>query len=57
MILITHKLKEIKAAADYCTIIRQGKYINTVDVDEVNENQLASMMVGRDVEFQVAKRK
>ena len=55
VILITHKLKEIKAAADYCTIIRQGKYINTVDVDEVNENQLASMMVGRDVEFQVAK--
>ena len=56
VILITHKLKEIKAAADYCTIIRQGKYINTVDVDEVNENQLASMMVGRDVEFQVAKK-
>ena len=56
VILITHKLKEIKAAADYCTIIRQGKYINTVDVDEVDENQLASMMVGRDVEFQVAKK-
>ena len=56
VILITHKLKEIKAAADYCTIIRQGKYINTVDVDEVNENQLASMMVGRDVEFKVEKK-
>ena len=55
VILITHKLKEIKAAADYCTIIRQGKYINTVKVDEVDENDLASMMVGRNVEFVVEK--
>lgn len=57
VILITHKLKEIKAAADYCTIIRQGKYIDTVKVDEVDENALASMMVGRDVEFKVEKKK
>ena len=56
VILITHKLKEIKAAADYCTIIRQGKYIDTVKVDEVDENALASMMVGRDVEFKVGKK-
>jgi ABC-type uncharacterized transport system ATPase subunit len=34
ILLITHKLKEIKAAADCCTIIRLGKYIDTVDVDE-----------------------
>ena len=34
IILITHKLKEIKASADYCTIIRQGKYIQTVNVAE-----------------------
>lgn len=56
IILITHKLKEIKAAADYCTIIRQGKYINTVAVNEVTENELASMMVGRNVEFKVDKK-
>lgn len=56
IILITHKLKEIKESADYCTIIRQGKYINTVAVDEVNENELASMMVGRTVEFKVDKK-
>lgn len=55
IILITHKLKEIKASADYCTIIRLGKYINTVKVDEVNENDLARMMVGRNVTFQVEK--
>lgn len=57
VILITHKLKEIKAAADCCTIIRQGKYIKTVDVDKVNENDLASLMVGRNVEFVVDKKK
>lgn len=56
VILITHKLKEITASADYCTIIRQGKYIDTVKVDEVNENELAAKMVGRNVEFKVKKK-
>ena len=55
IILITHKLKEIKASADYCTIIRLGKYIGTVDVADVTEDQLASMMVGRQVTFSVDK--
>ena len=55
IIIITHKLKEIKAAADVCTIIRQGKYIDTVDVEKVSENELASMMVGRSVTFTVDK--
>lgn len=55
IILITHKLKEITASSDYCTIIRQGKYIDTVKVDDVNENDLAAMMVGRDVSFRVEK--
>lgn len=56
VILITHKLKEIKASSDHCTIIRQGKYIRTVKVDDVNENDLAAMMVGRDVNFVVEKK-
>lgn len=55
VILITHKLKEITACSDYCTIIRQGKYIDTVKVSDVNENELAAMMVGRDVNFKVDK--
>lgn len=55
VILITHKLKEIKASADYCTIIRQGKFINTVKVSDVNESQLAAMMVGREVTDKVHK--
>ena len=56
VILITHKLKEIKACSDYCTIIRQGKYIQTVKVADVSENDLAAMMVGRDVSFKVDKK-
>ena len=55
IILITHKLREIKEAADYCTIIRLGKYIGTVKVSDVDENVLASMMVGRNVNFSVDK--
>ena len=55
IILITHKLKEIKESADFCTIIRMGKYIDTVDVDAVDENELASLMVGRKVTFKVDK--
>ena len=55
IILITHKLKEIKSSADYCTIIRMGKYIDTVKVSDVTEQDLASMMVGRNVTFKVEK--
>lgn len=55
IILITHKLKEIKAMADRCTIIRRGKKIDTVDVNSVSESELADMMVGRSVNLTVNK--
>ena len=55
IILITHKLKEIKAAADRCTVIRRGKYIGTVNVKETSEADMARMMVGRQVSFVVEK--
>ncbi|GHV25703.1 heme ABC transporter ATP-binding protein [Spirochaetia bacterium] len=56
VIIITHKLAEIKSMASRCTIIRAGKTIDTVDVDKVSEADLASMMVGRQVEFSVHKK-
>ncbi|MBQ3258022.1 MAG: ABC transporter ATP-binding protein [Oscillospiraceae bacterium] len=56
IIIITHKLKEIKASADFCTIIRMGKYIDTVDVEQCTEDDLAAMMVGRQVTFKVDKK-
>lgn len=55
MIIITHKLKEIKSASDMCTIIRRGRYINTVPVREVTEHELAALMVGRDVRLSLDK--
>lgn len=55
VIIITHKLKEIKAVADKCTVIRRGKYIGTVDVQSTSEADMAKMMVGREVSFKVSK--
>ncbi|SFA73218.1 MULTISPECIES: ABC transporter ATP-binding protein [unclassified Bacillus (in: firmicutes)] len=56
IIIITHKLKEIKAVADRCTVIRRGKSIGTVTVADASEASLAEMMVGRHVNFKVDKK-
>jgi len=56
VLFITHKLREIKAVADRCTILRRGKYIDTVDVARVNEAELAEKMVGRAVTFRIEKK-
>ncbi|MEI4802748.1 ABC transporter ATP-binding protein [Bacillus sp. NPDC077411] len=55
IILITHKLKEIMEVCDRCTIIRKGKGIGTVDVANTDENKLAELMVGRQVNFKTEK--
>ncbi|WP_076488849.1 ABC transporter ATP-binding protein [Alkalispirochaeta americana] len=55
IVLITHKLKEIKAIAHRCTVIRRGKLVGTVDVKETSEARMAEMMVGREVSFSVEK--
>lgn len=55
IIIITHKLKEIKDSSNVCTIIRRGKYIDTVNVNEVSEEDLAEMMVGHAVKLVVDK--
>ncbi|MDO4662987.1 MAG: ABC transporter ATP-binding protein [Tissierellia bacterium] len=56
IIIITHKLSEIKAMADTCTVIRRGVFIDKLDVKKVDENILAEKMVGRDVSFKVDKK-
>lgn len=56
IIIITHKLKEIKEVADRCSVIRRGRYIGTVDVKETSEAEMAKMMVGRQVSFKVKKK-
>ena len=55
IVLITHKLKEIKLAADRCTIIRKGKSIKTVDVASTSEQEMAELMVGRRVNLKIEK--
>ena len=55
IILITHKLKEIMEVCDRVTVIRKGQGIGTVNVNETNPNELASLMVGREVLFKTDK--
>ncbi len=55
ILFITHKLNEIKAVANRCTVLRKGKYIGTVDVADTSMEQMSEMMVGRKVSLQVEK--
>ena len=55
IIFITHKLKEVLAVADRITVLRRGKVVGTTTPEETSAGELASMMVGRDVELQVTK--
>ena len=55
IVFITHKLDEIKAVSDRCTVLRLGKCIGTVDTESATTHQMAEMMVGREVNFHVDK--
>ena len=55
ILFISHKLNEIMAVADRCSVLRKGKYIGTVEVAKTDKAELSRMMVGRDVEFVVHK--
>jgi len=54
ILFITHKLKEVKAVADVITVIRQGHVVGTAE-PSASESELASMMVGRNVQLTVEK--
>ena len=56
ILFITHKLREIKAVAGRCTVLRRGKYIDTVNVADITEEELAEKMVGRTVTFRIEKK-
>lgn len=55
IILITHKLEEIKKIADRCAILCRGKLIGVLDVATTDTKTMANMMVGREVNFTVEK--
>lgn len=56
ILFITHKLNEIKAVADRCSVLRRGKYIGTVDVADTTAAEMSEMMVGRKVNLTVDKK-
>ena len=56
ILFITHKINEILAVADRCTVLRKGKCIGTVDIKDTNREDLSEMMVGRRVEFNLEKK-
>ncbi len=55
ILFITHKLNEIMAVADRCTVLRKGKYMGMVDIANTTKEELSRMMVGRDVQLEVEK--
>ena len=55
ILFISHKLAEIMAVADRCTVLRKGKYIGTVETKDTTMEELSAMMVGRNVNFHVDK--
>lgn len=56
ILFITHKLNEIMAVADRCTVLQKGRGIGTVEIAKTTKEELSRMMVGRDVEFAVEKK-
>ena len=55
IILITHKLNEVLSISERVTVMRRGQVQGTVDTDQIDQKQLANMLVGRDVVFPVAR--
>lgn len=55
ILFITHKLNEIMAVADRCTVLRKGKLIGTVNIKDTSKEELSRMMVGRNINFVVDK--
>ena len=55
IILITHKIEEIKKIADRCAILHRGRLVDVLDVQSTSSQEMANLMVGRQVEFSANK--
>ena len=55
IIIITHKLNEVKEISDVVAIMRKGEHIKTVKTAEVTEKEMTEMMVGRQVELNISR--
>jgi len=57
IIFISHKLKEVMEIGDRITVLRQGRVISTIKATDASVEELARMMVGRDVNFAPQRKK
>ncbi len=55
IVIVTHKLQEIMDLADRVTVMRDGQVVATVSTRETTEQELARLMVGRDVNLRVRR--
>ena len=56
IIIITHKLNEVKEISDVVAIMRKGEHVRTVRTSEVTEQEMTEMMVGRKVELNIERK-
>ena len=56
ILFISHKLDEILAVADTCSILRKGKLVQTLDVKNTTKEELSRLMVGREITFSYSKK-
>jgi simple sugar transport system ATP-binding protein len=56
IILITHKLEEIKKIADRCAVLRRGKLIDVLDVEKTSTREMAALMVGHEINTELKKK-
>jgi len=56
IIFITHKLNEVKALSDRVTVMRRGKVVGVKNTKDTNQEEIASLMVGRKVIFDIEKK-
>jgi methyl-galactoside transport system ATP-binding protein len=49
VLYISHKMEELDQIADEVTILRDGKFIETRDIDDITVEQIINLMVGRDL--------
>lgn len=55
IIIITHKLNEVKEISDVVAIMRKGEHVKTVRTAEVTEQEMTELMVGRKVELNIER--
>src|SRR3989449_3715900 len=55
VVFVTHKIDEVMAIADRITVLKQGKVVATRDKDSISKDELAMLIVGREVMYDVKK--